>query len=405
MGVFSDVWPVFLRRHDVSKTTIGLVASLSWAWSLKMLWSPAVDRYGDARHWIAAALCVMAAALGVLGVVEPGDVGPVLLGVLALYCVASATQDIAIDGYTIGLTPRGFEGPVTSVRVAAYRIGTLAAGTGLLFLPRWIGWSGTFTSAALASLAMAAAALCCPRVTLASSERANLLPALSRWLKQQPGARGLLTFILLYRIGDLAMGPMVKPFWVDAGFDNEQIGLYANGLGQVATLVGALIGGAVVTRWGIARSLFVLGVLALGSNFAYALVALLPTPSLAAIVSASLIESVCSGLAGVGFVSFLIRITDREHAAAHYALLSAIYAVSRPIVSAPSGWLTEQLGYPTYFALTAVLALPAFFFLPGACAWLGDDPASVPPRASASRPADASTPREPRPDSPPPRGR
>ena len=404
MGVFSDVWPVFLRRHDVSNTTIGLLASLSWAWSLKMLWSPAVDRYGDARHWIAAALCVMAAALGLLGAAPPGSVGPLLLAVFAVYCVASATQDIAIDGYTIGLTPRGFEGPVTSVRVAAYRIGTLAAGTGLLFLPRWIGWGGAFSFAALASLLMALAALCCPRVTLASRERENLLPALSRWLKQ-PGARGLLSFILLYRIGDLAMGPMVKPFWVDAGFDNEQIGLYANGLGQVATLVGALMGGAVVTRWGIARSLLVLGVLALGSNFAYALVALLPTPSLAAIVSASLIESVCSGLAGVGFVSFLIRITNREHAAAHYALLSAIYAVSRPIVSAPSGWLTEQLGYAAYFALTAVLALPAFFFLPGACAWLGESPASEPPPASAPRPADASTPREPRPDSPRPRGR
>jgi PAT family beta-lactamase induction signal transducer AmpG len=180
----------------------------------------------------------------------------------------------------------------------------------------------------------------------------------------------VLAFILLYRVGDLAMGPMVKPFWVDGGFSNEQIALFSNGLGQLATLLGALIGGAVVTRLGIPRSLLVLGVLALASNFAYALVALQATPHLPSFVAASLVESLCSGLAGVAFVSYLIRITDRDHAAAHYALLSAVYAVSRPIVSAPSGWLTEQLGYANYFALTALLALPAFLFLPAARAFL-----------------------------------
>lgn len=369
MGVFTDVFPVFLRRHDVSNTVIGLVASLSWAWSLKMLWSPLVDRYGDLRHWIVAALAAMAATLGLLGFLEP-TLLPALLAVLALYCLASATQDIAIDGYTIGLTPRGLEGPVTSMRVAAYRVGLLAAGTGLLFLPRWIGWSGAFASAACLSLLMAVAVLwVCPRVQFRSAERQPLLPALSRWL-EQPGTRTLLVFILLYRVGDLAMGPMVKPFWVDSGFSNEQIGLYSNGLGQIATLVGALIGGAVVSRFGIPRSLLVLGVLALASNFAYALVAMQATPRLDHFVAASLVESLCSGLAGVAFVSFLIRITEREHAAAHYALLSAVYALARPIVSAPSGWLVDQLGYATYFALTALLALPAFAFLPGARAWL-----------------------------------
>jgi PAT family beta-lactamase induction signal transducer AmpG len=315
----------------------------------------------------------MAAALGLLSKLEPGAHGPLLLTLVALYCLASATQDIAIDGYTIGITPHGGEGPVTSARVAAYRVGTLAAGMGLLFLPRWIGWSGTFATAAIASLLMAVAALACPPGRSASVDRESLLPALSRWLRQ-PGVRSLLAFILLYRLGDLAMGPMVKPFWVDSGFSDEQIGLYSNGLGQVATLAGALIGGGVVARLDIPRSLLVLGVLALASNLAYALVALQPTPQLGAFVAASLIESLCSGLAGVSFVSFLIRITDREHAAAHYALLSAIYALSRPLVSAPSGWLTDQLGYATYFALTAALALPAFAFLARASAWL-EEPA------------------------------
>jgi PAT family beta-lactamase induction signal transducer AmpG len=409
MGVYADVWPVFLRRHDVSNAAIGLLSSLSFAWSAKVLWSPLVDRYGDARHWIATALCAMAAALAVLASADPLALGPALFAVFALFCLASATQDIAIDAYTIGLTPRGEEGPVNSVRVAAYRVGLIGAGTGLLFLPGLVGWSGAFAGAAVALALMAVCALACPPVRVDGEARREPVAALRRWLAQ-PGAPGVLAFILLYRVGDRAMGPMLRPFWVDGGFSNEEIGLYANGLGQLATLVGALLGGGVVARYGIARALLALGAAALASNFAYALVALPSAPGLRAVVAASLVESLCGGLASVAFLSFLMRITDKEHAAAHYALLTAVYALSGSLVSAPSGVLAERLGYAGYFAATALLALPAFLFLPAASAWLDGPAASGPPAAppsgaAAERPADASTPREPRPGSPPPRAR
>src|SRR5262249_37516489 len=198
MGVFVDVVPVFLRVHDVSNTAIGLVSGLSWAWSLKMFWSPLVDRYGDPRHWIAAALCAMAAALALVGIAPSGTLGPALIALIALYCVFSATQDIAIDGYTIGLTPRGAEGPVTSVRNAAYRIGSLASGMGLLLLPAWIGWAGTFTAAAVAKLAMAGSvAGVCPPPPLASSQRQPLCPAPLRSLPQ-PATPARRPFLPLY---------------------------------------------------------------------------------------------------------------------------------------------------------------------------------------------------------------
>ena len=65
-----------------------------------------------------------------------------------------------------------------------------------------------------------------------------------------------------------------------------------------------------------------------------------------------------------------MRITQKEHAAVQYALLTAIYALSGSLVAAPSGWFVEQIGYAAYFALTALLALPAFAFLPAASAWV-----------------------------------
>jgi len=405
MGVYMDVLPVFLRRHDVSNTTIGLLSAFSFAWAAKVLWSPLVDRYGDRRHWIAGALCVMAAALSTAAVDDPLALGAGLWLAIGVFCIASATQDIAIDAYSIGLTERGKEGPVNSVRVTAYRGGLIAAGAGLLFLPRFVGWGGTFAAAGLLCLALALAVRSCPPVRIAPEARRNPAEALRRWL-DRPGVHAVLAFILLYRVGDRAMGPMVRPFWVDRGFSDEQIGFVANGLGAVATVLGALAGGAVVARLGIARSLWVLGALALASNLAYAFVALPSAPPVG-IYFASLVESVCSGLASVAFLSYLMRITQKEHAAVQYALLTAVYALSGSLVAAPSGWLADRLGYATYFAFTAVLALPAFLFLRGASAWLelpwttGPEPASV----TGSPPAAASTPQEPRRDSPPPRAR
>jgi len=369
MGIYADVLPVFLRRHELSNTAIGLLSSLSIAWALKVLWSPLVDRYGERRRWITGALLAMSGCMIAVGADDPLALGGALWLAIGAFCVASATQDIAIDAYTIALVPRGEEGPVNSVRVIAYRVGLIASGGALLFLPRWIGWSGTFTVAAGLLAAMSLTVQVCPRLPVpAAARREPLLPVLRRWL-DRPGALPVLLFILLYRVGDRAMGPMVRPFWVDRGFADEEIGLVSNTLGVLATIAGAAVGGLVVARVGIARALLWLGALALASNLGYAAAAL-PGMGRPPVYAASLIESVCSGLASVGFLSLLMRITQKEHAAVQYALLTAIYALSGSLVAAPSGWFVEQIGYAAYFALTALLALPAFAFLPAASAWV-----------------------------------
>lgn len=403
MGVYAKVLPVFLRRQELSTTAIGLLSALGIAWALKVLWSPLVDRYGESRHWIIGALLVMTACLGLLGGGDPLALGAALWLAIALYCLASATQDIAIDAYTIAIVERGAEGPANSMRVTAYRVGLIASGGALLFLPRWIDWSGTFAVAAFASAGMALAVLACPRAPVPVAQRRETFAALRRWL-DRPGVVPVALFILLYRVGDRAMGPMIEPFWVDRGFADEEIGLVSNTLGVLATIAGAGAGGLCVARWGIARALLGLGVLALASNLAYAAAAALSGPQRLPVYSASLIESFCSGLASVAFLSYLMRITQKEHAAVQYALLTAVYALSGSAVAAPSGWLVEQLGYASYFAATALLALPAFLFLPGASAWL--EPLATAPVQAAAEPAPdpaASTPRGRPPGSPPPR--
>ena len=371
MGVFRDVWPVYFRDHGVSLQTIGYVSGLYIAWSLKVLWSPLVDRFGERRSWITGALLVMAAALAAMAWRAPQP-DALLWLVLAVFCAASATQDVAIDAYTIGLVARGEEGPANAVRIAAYRVGLLAAGGGLLLLPSRAGWPATWGAAALVALVFAVSVRAAPRAEVPPDARRDLGSALRRWVSR-PGARDVLLFVLLYRIGDLAMAPMLKPFWVDRGASHDEIALVSTTLGMGATIAGAAVGGLLVARRGIGSALVVVGILALASNLGYALAAAAPGSGAAGLYSASLVESASSGLASAAFLAFLMRICEKEHAAVQYAALTALYALPGTVAGALSGRAVELAGYASYFAATAVLALPAFLVLPRARAWLDDD--------------------------------
>jgi PAT family beta-lactamase induction signal transducer AmpG len=369
MAIFRDVWSVYLRERGVSLAAIGVISGLYAAWSAKVLWSPLVDRFGARQHWIAGALLSIALALLAIGALDPTAALVVVGAAIALFCLASATQDIAIDAYTIGLVHPGEEGAANGVRVAAYRVAILVFGGGVLLLPRWIGWDGTHQALAVAALALAAFALGTPRVEVPPTERRDVRGAFRSWTERER-VLGVLGFVLLFRLPDLALGPMVRPFWVDAGLSREEIGVVNTGFGFVGTVAGAAAGGWLVQRVGIVRGLWIVGGLAVGSNLGYAGAALAGGER-AFVYAASLVESLCTGFATVGFMSFLMRICDRAHAAVQYAALTSLVALPGAAAGALSGLATEQLGYAGFFAATALLALPSFALLPAASRWAG----------------------------------
>ncbi len=368
-GIFVDVIPVWLRLEGASLATIGAVSGLRVAWSAKALWSPLVQRFGDHRVWIGAALLTMAGCLLALAAQDGASMDRGLWTLIAIFCIASATQDIAIDAYTIGLVPRGQEGPANGVRINAYRIAVLVAGAGLLLLPDRIGWRATYGVAAALAFGFALALLRCPRVEVPAAARRDFPSALGAWVARR-GALGVFAFVLLYRLGDLAMGPMVKPFWVDRGLTLDEIALVSTTLGTVATLLGAALGGLAVAKLGIGRALFAVGALALISNLGYAGAAAFPATGRAGIYAASIAESFAAGLAAAGFLAYLMRICDPAYAAVQYAVLTGGYLLPGSAAGFVSGRLVESMGYAGFFALTAALALPAFVFLPAARRWL-----------------------------------
>ncbi len=368
MALFRDVWPVYLREAGMPLRWIGLVSGLYLAWSIKPLWSPLIDRFGERRQWIAGALLTMAALQFAIPALDPGGAAAALFLVLAGICIASATQDIAIDAYTIGLTDTGREGPVNSARVIAYRLSIVVFGAGPLLVADRLGWAVAHTTTAVAAIAMAAFLLACPRVPVPEEARRDVLGAFRPWARRG-GVVSVLLFVLFFRLSDMAIGPMIATFWVDSGLSKSEMAFVRVTLGSIATMVGAVLGGWLVARLGVGRALPWVGVLAIGSNLGYAAAAAWPESGRAGIFAASVVESLCSGIGVAGFMSFLMRICDKNHAAVQYATLTGLYALPGTLAGAVSGAAVEALGYAPWFAITAAISVPAFAFLPAARRW------------------------------------
>ncbi len=379
-GFLVDTFPVYFRLHGVSLAQIGLLNVVGLAWTFKWLWAPAVDLWGQYRTWITWCQALLALGLLAVPVVDPNHIGIHLWMLLLLLAFLSATQDIAIDAYTIKLLDKDELGPGNGVRVTAYRIALIVSGGLFVALGGFMGWTWTFLAAAAV---MALSALLCSRSprTISANNAADHRPASLhdavvvplRQFLSRPGFTGVALFVLTYKLGDMALGPMIKPFWVDRAFTPVEIGMVPGTAGVVSTIVGALLGGMLTKRWGIFRSLWMLGLFQAGSNLIYAAAAAGP-PSTLLMYTASVVESFCGGLGTAPFLAFLMSLCGKTHAATQYALLSALFGLTRVVSGSFSGFATQQLGYAAYFSLTCVLALPAFALLPWVKRWTDDAP-------------------------------
>jgi len=361
-GIAYDVWPVYFRVHGVSLREIGLMSLLSLPWTWKMLWAPLVDRFGARQQWISACLLALAAATVAIIPQDAGHPSWLLWGVLLAFTAASATQDIAIDAYAVDVSTPEETGAINGVRVSAARIALLVGGGGVMMLAGVTGWTPLWMALAATFLVLSIIAYASPRVPLDQNERRNPIGPVLRWLLRWEMLPVLL-FVPLFKLGDSLLGRMVKPFWVDRGYSLKEIGLISVTLGVVLTIVGALAGGWFVKRFGIFRGLLWLGIAQALPHLGYAAVAHFTLPR-ESIYAASMLESFTQGLGTAAFLSLLMNLCEKEHAATQYALLSALFALTRDVVGALSGIGVEKLGYSAYFAFTGLLAIPMLALLP-----------------------------------------
>jgi PAT family beta-lactamase induction signal transducer AmpG len=362
-GVYLDVWSVYFRAHGVSLRDIGLMALLGMPWTLKFLWAPLVDRYGDRRRWIASCLVAMAALLALHPLFDASHPPAAFWAVMLLFTMASATQDVAIDGHTIAMLPEAEVGAANGIRVSAYRAAIIASGGGIVLGAGAFGWAPMWIAAAGLLAVLAPVVLRAPAgAPVAPEERRRFFRGLAEWVAR-PGSLVALVFILLYKLGDQFITPMIKPFWVDRGMTLKEIGFVSTTLGVVFTVLGALLGGFLTTRWGVIRALFVFGIAQVVPNLGYAACAAFQAGR-PGIYAASITESFGQGLGTAALLTLLMRLCDRERASTQYALLSALFALTRHLSGAASGFAAVYFGYPAFFAYTFLLAVPGLALVP-----------------------------------------
>lgn len=350
--------------------TIGVFTLVGQAYVFKFLWAPLMDRYaprlpglGRRRSWIVVTQLALMGAIAAMGAVSPSHALGALAALAVLVAFASASQDVVFEAYRTDLLAPHERGAGVAVSVMGYRVAMLVSGGLALWLAdRVLGWRATYAlMAALMIVGAAAAALLAPEPQAAHAAPRSLHDAIvGPWRNffGRDGAIALLALIVLYKLGDAFAGALTSTFLIrGVGFSAGEVGLVNKTMGLLGTVAGVLIGGAVMARIGLFRSLFAFGVLQMFSNLAYWGLAVSPK-SLVTMAAAVGVENLCGGMGTAAFVALLMALCDPRFSATQFALLSALASIGRVYVGPVSGQVVAAVGWAPFFLSTVAVAAP-----------------------------------------------
>ncbi|MBD2187070.1 AmpG family muropeptide MFS transporter [Pseudanabaena mucicola] len=409
-----DAFRAWLTSAKFDLSTIGWLGLVSLPYSLKFLWSPFIDRFvppflGRRRGWILLTqlgliLAILAIALQMFTIgnilpTERGGALPILAIAALILAFLSATQDIAIDAYRTDVLQVQEVGAGIAIWVMGYRIALLFAGFIGFNLASQLGWAWVYVLLAVVMSLGLIATIIAPEPPEVELRPATLDEAVIKPFQEFFQRLGftkvvlILIFTIFYRFSDAMVGKMAVPF-LKTLFDDGTIGTVRQGIGLFATIVGTLAGGAILSKIGVNRSLWVFGFLQAISNIGYYAIAIAGKNDLV-LLAAINVENFCSGLGTAGFLGFLMVLCNPSFSATQFALLSSLFAVGRDLIASPfsgeaaqfiqkniSSWTainqmpllagSDGKGWALFFLFTLVLAIPGMMFLPFFAPWNGE---------------------------------
>jgi len=366
-----SVLQAWLKRSGIDLTSIGLFALVGLPYTLKFLWAPLFDRYlppllGRRRGWLLATQVLLAAALFALSFAHPAPDSLLVVSAAALaVAFFSASQDIVVDAYrreSLADVELGFG---SAMYVNGYRVGLLAAGAGGLILAGSYSYETMYCVMAAVMAACIVVTLAAPEPPLPAGRPATLAEAVFLPFRDyftREGAWLALVFILLYKLGDTMASSMTTPFYLDRGYSEAEIGTVVKLFGFWATIAGGTLGGIWILRIGMRRALWLFGLGQMVSTLGFVVLAGV-APTAAALATVVALENFTAGLGTAAFVGFMASLTDRRFTATQYALLSSLMGVPRVFASAPTGWFAESLGWPGFFLMCTLIAIPGLLLL------------------------------------------
>ena len=372
----------WMTKEGVDLTLIGLMALVGLPYALKFLWAPLFDRYASAyfgrrRGWLLLCQVLLMAAIVWLAFTRPGR-HPWMVA-LAAFGVTffSASQDIVIDAYRREDLADEELGLGSSLYVCGYRIGTWVAGGAGLILADRMPFSLVYLIMALCMLPAVLTTLLTPEPPLSLGAPKTIQEAVIEPFKDyfsRSGAYWILAFILLYKIGDTMASAMTTPFYLDVGFSMTEIGTIVKSFGAGAIIGGGILGGIIMLRLGMNRSLWIFGVLQAVSTAGFAVLAHIGH-SLLTLTAVIGFENLTAGMGTSAYAAFMASITNKKFTATQYALLTSIMGLPRVLASSATGFMAKYMGWTDFFLFCTLIALPGLLLLLKFAPWRSSDPA------------------------------
>jgi PAT family beta-lactamase induction signal transducer AmpG len=377
--VLFQLVPAWLHEGGVSLTEIGLFALVGIPYTWKFAWAPFMDRWvppflGRRRGWMVIFQLALIVSIGVLGMYEPAKSTWLIAWLAVAVAFFSASQDVALDAYRRELLPDSELGLGNAIHVQAYRISSLIPGSLALILADSLPWSTVFwITGAFMSVGVVMTLVVSepeselpPAMGLGEAVKAPFFEYLSR--RGWRGVLLVLSFMFLYKIGDNMATALATPFYLDLGFTKTQIGLVAKHAALWPAVAGGLLGGLVMLKLGINRSLWLFGVVQMVSILGFALLASVGDVvwMLALVIG---FEYLGVGMGTAAFTAFIARETSRTYAATQFALFTALAALPRTFANASTGVIVEQVGWVNFFLICTALAIPGMFLLLRVAPW------------------------------------
>jgi len=371
LGVVWIAIPDWLRSAGVDLRTVGLITLAQAPWTFKFLWSPFLDRYqlgrfGRRRGWmLATQVALFALMLGLAGVGDRPE-APWVVGALAFaIALASATQDIAYDAYTVEVLRPEEQGVAVGAKTAFYMTAYRAVpalgiwlaalwswpavnvALGLLFLPMlWVTWRAPEPHD--------------PGVVPRSLRDAVWLPFLGFLGRHR--ALEILAFVFFYKFADNLAVSLVRPFLFDLGYSAADRGLWLTWVTWGAVVAGTLLGGTLTSLMGLGHSLWLFGALQIFSNLGYVVIARAPIDRPLMLAAAGA-DNFAQGLGTGAFTVLLLRMTQKRFSATQYALLSSLFGLPRVIAGPVAGFSAAAFGWEAFFWMTLLTGIPGLLLL------------------------------------------
>ena len=388
--IVNNISVVMFKNMGMPNGMLALYTSLLYLpWVIKPLWSPFVDIIKSKRWWIVTMQILMTVAMLALPCLLPQTTGeamvqnPLFFVTLALFWVtafASATHDIAADGfYMLGLDS-GTQAEFVGIRSTFYRLSSIF-GQGVLvalagFLDNHTGdvhmaWKVTLlASAALFACITIYHTWSLPRPVSDQMSSSTTVKDIfndfgrtfATFFKKKYVLTALL-FMLLYRLPEAFLVKMMNPFLLDAqvdgglGLSTESVGIIYGTIGVAALTAGGILGGFAASRWGLKKSLWPMALALTLPCLSFVFLAAIQPSNIYLISSCVALDQFGYGFGFTAYMLYLIYFSEGQFKTAHYSLCTAFMALSMMLPGMVAGYLQEALGYTMFFGFVMVCCL------------------------------------------------